>query len=82
MDRAMLDGYGSRPTLPRYRIGACRLLIREHEYLSANFTNDTRILEGHVIREQPKRLIYAEMVNIDTALIGGPSTDTGTTVEE
>jgi hypothetical protein len=60
--------------------GTCRLVIREHEYFSANYTNDTRT-DGGVLREQPKRLIYAETVDIDVALIGGPSANTGTTLE-
>ena len=62
--------------------GTHRLLIREYEYLSANYTNNTTPPRGRVIREQPKRLIYAETVEIDTALIGGPTTATGTTIEE
>jgi hypothetical protein len=33
-----------------------------------------------VEREQPKRLIYAEALEIDAALIGGPTSDTGTKI--
>jgi len=33
-----------------------------------------------VEREQPKRLIYAEALEIDSALIGGPTHDTGTKI--
>ena len=62
--------------------GTHRLMIREYEYLSANYTNNTTPPRGRVMREQPKRLIYAETVEIDTALIGGPTTATGTTIEE
>lgn len=60
--------------------GNCRLVIREHEYLSANHTIDTVGRRGRTVREQPKRLIYAETVDIDVALIGGPTTTTGTTL--
>ncbi|HVN54467.1 MAG TPA: hypothetical protein VMT46_09060 [Anaerolineaceae bacterium] len=61
--------------------GQYRLLIREYEYLSANYTIPTAARRGRVTRrEQPKRLIYAETVEIDTALIGGPATNTGTVV--
>jgi hypothetical protein len=62
--------------------GTCRLVIREHEYLSANYTNDPPFPDGRAIREQPKRLIYAETVDIDVALIGGPTTATGTSLDE
>lgn len=52
----------------------CRLLIREYEYLSANWTED-KVTEHHVrVREAPHRLIYAESVMIDAALIGAPAT--------
>jgi hypothetical protein len=62
--------------------GTCRLVIGEHEYLSANYTIDTLSPDGRAIREQPKRLIYAETVDIDVALIGGPTTATGTSLDE
>ena len=61
--------------------GQYRLLIREYEYLSANYTIVTgppRSRRPH--RDQPRRLIYAETIDIDTALVGGPSTDNGTTL--
>jgi hypothetical protein len=31
--------------------------------------------------EQPSRMIYAEVIELDQALIGGPSAPTGTTLE-
>ncbi len=59
--------------------GEYRVLIREYEYLSANYTNNSG--RGNAIRrEQPKRLIYAETVLVDSALIGGPGGLTGTTL--
>lgn len=61
--------------------GTCRLVVREYEYLSANYTN-TLSRRARTVREQPKRLIYAEVVDIDVALIGGPTTSTGTTFDE
>jgi hypothetical protein len=63
-------------TLPQ--AGQYRVLVREFEYLSANYTNGTRRGRRIVEREQPKRLIYAEALEIDAALIGGPTSDTGT----
>ncbi|HEY6598038.1 MAG TPA: hypothetical protein VIZ30_01940, partial [Pseudomonadales bacterium] len=62
--------------------GSCRLVIREDEYLSANYTNDTIVRRGRTVREQPKRLIYAEVIDVDVALIGGPTTTTGTTLDD
>jgi hypothetical protein len=53
--------------------GQYRLLIREYEYVSANYT-----LSGEgggrarPTRVQPGRLIYAETIEIDSALIGQP----------
>jgi hypothetical protein len=61
--------------------GELRVLVREYEYLSANYT----IQSGrgrNLRREQPKRLIYAETIEIDTALIGGPTANTGTVLSE
>jgi hypothetical protein len=59
--------------------GQYRLLVREYEYLSANFTNLVGSARGRrARREQPRRLIYAEAIEIDNALIGGPSSDFGT----
>ena len=63
-------------TLPE--AGQYRVLVREYEYLSANYTIVTRQGRKIVQREQPKRLIYAEALEIDSALIGGPTSDTGT----
>ena len=45
-------------------VGRFRLLIEEHEYISANYT----LSEGHVVR-QPGRLIYAEVFALDDALV-------------
>jgi len=45
-------------------VGRFRLLIEEHEYISANYT----LSEGHVVR-QPGRLIYAEVFELDDALV-------------
>lgn len=57
--------------------GELRVLVREYEYLPANYTINER--KGRQIhREQPKRLIYAETFAIDQNLIGGPAGDTGT----
>jgi hypothetical protein len=61
--------------------GQLRVLVREYEYLSANYT--IRTGRGRSIRrEQPRRLIYAEAIEIDSALIGGQTADMGTTLEE
>jgi len=54
------------------------VLVREYEYLSANYTNATHAGRRIIGREQPKRLVYAEALEIDSALIGGPATDAGT----
>jgi hypothetical protein len=61
--------------------GQYRLLVREYEYLSANYTNPIGPARGRrLLREQPHRLIYAEAIEIDSALIGGPSSNFGTVV--
>ncbi|MCU1265340.1 MAG: putative Outer rane channel [Acidobacteria bacterium] len=44
--------------------GEFRLLIEEHEYISANYT----IVEGRTVA-QPGRLIYAEAFELDDALV-------------
>jgi hypothetical protein len=63
--------------------GQYRLLVREYEYLSANYTNLVSPARGRrPQREQPRRLIYAEAIEIDSALIGGPSSNFGTVVQE
>ena len=55
------------------------MLITEYEYLSANYTVQGKLRRGRVYdRENPKRLIYAEAIEVDTALIGGPTPNTGT----
>jgi hypothetical protein len=67
------------PQLPEP--GQYRLLIREYEYLSANYVVPTGTQRSKVPHgEQPKRLIYAETVEIDAALIGGPAANAGTKV--
>ena len=58
--------------------GTCRLMIREYEYLSANWMEES---EGAVC-EGPKRLIYAETVAIDSALIGPPTGGAETTLDD
>ena len=59
--------------------GQYRILIREYEYLSANYTIVTQTRRGRPIRrEQPSRLIYAETIDVDSALIGAPGGETGT----
>ena len=59
--------------------GEYRLLIREYEYLSANYTIVTQTRRGRPTRrEQPSRLIYAETIDVDSALIGAPGGETGT----
>jgi len=60
--------------------GRYRLVIREYEYLSANYT-ELASAGRPPQREQPKRLVYAEILEIDAALIGGPSAPTGTVID-
>jgi hypothetical protein len=60
--------------------GTYRLLIEEHEFISANHTFTERGARGRVLREQPSRLIYAEAFELDHALIAGPDVATGTQV--
>jgi len=64
--------------------GRLRLLIREHEYVSANHVDvEPAAIHGAAPRRlHPGRLIYAEVVEIDSALIGGPSAPTGTVLEQ
>lgn len=59
--------------------GEFRVLIREYEYISANYVITTG-RGRNLRREQPSRLIYAETVLIDNALIGAPGGSTGTTL--
>jgi hypothetical protein len=44
--------------------GEFRLLIEEHEYISADYS----LAEGNTIK-QPSRLIYAETFELDDALV-------------
>jgi hypothetical protein len=59
--------------------GKFRLVIEEHEYISANHTFD-EALGQRILHEQPSRLIYAEVFELDHALIEGPLVSTGTEV--
>lgn len=75
--RVRWTGTVSFTTLPEP--GQVRLLIQEYEYLSANYTVVTPGRRGAPARrEQPSRLIYAETVELDTALIGAPTGSVGT----
>ena len=44
--------------------GKFRLLIEEHEFISANYTE-----VEHGIVQQPGRLVYAEIFTLDNALV-------------
>ncbi|HWQ84777.1 MAG TPA: hypothetical protein VN363_09430, partial [Anaerolineales bacterium] len=57
--------------------GEYRVLIREFEYLPANYVKTVQV-GRRIRREQPRRLIYAEAIEIDATLIAGPSGSTGT----
>ncbi len=61
--------------------GDYRLLIREYEYLPANYVKTVQ-MGRRIRREQPRRLIYAETIEIDAALIAGPSGPTGTILQD
>jgi hypothetical protein len=61
--------------------GEYRVLIREYEYLPANYVKTIQV-GRRVRREQPRRLIYAEAIEIDAALIAGPSGSTGTILQD
>jgi len=53
--------------------GQYRLLIREYEYVSANYTTSSPERDiARRVRLQPNRLIFAEVVEIDAALIAQP----------
>lgn len=57
--------------------GEYRVVIREFEYISANYV----VVSGRgraARRTHPRRLIYAESVEIDSALIAPPGGSTGT----
>jgi hypothetical protein len=54
------------------KAGEYRLLIREHEYISANHTLAGGEGPDGPIRWQPRRLIYAEAIEIDAALVATP----------
>jgi hypothetical protein len=61
--------------------GRFRLVIREYEYISANWVVTEPARAGaSPPRMNPGRLIYAETVELDHALIGAPSAATGTDV--
>ena len=62
--------------------GKYRVLITEYEYLSANYVKTTQVGRRSSTASNPERLIYAETIEIDTALIGGPSGPTGTVLED
>jgi hypothetical protein len=63
--------------------GRFRLLIREHEYLSSNYVvAEPPLAAGTRGRANPGRLIYAETMALDDALVGGPPAPTGTTLDE
>jgi hypothetical protein len=62
--------------------GRFRLLIREHEYVSANYVVTERDARGAEKRRHPGRLIYAETMTIDEALIGAPGAPTGTALDD
>jgi hypothetical protein len=61
--------------------GRYRLVIREYEYVSANYAV-TEQTDGPTRRLHPRRLIYAETMAVDDALVSGPSVATGTTVDQ
>ncbi|PSN18473.1 hypothetical protein C7271_12310, partial [filamentous cyanobacterium CCP5] len=52
--------------------GRYRLLITEREYLSADYVNVVPQRTGRMI-EQPSRLVYAEIVPLDAALLETPN---------
>ena len=58
--------------------GRFRLVIAEHEHLSANHVLVEHDDGGAARNVTPGRLIYVEHVEIDDALIGGPPAFTGT----
>lgn len=51
--------------------GRYRLLITEREYLSADYVNVISRRAGRVV-EQPSRLVYAEIIPLDNALLATP----------
>ena len=60
--------------------GQYRLLICEYEVFSPSRSTSTGEGDGRT-RAQPRRLIYAETIEIDSALIGSPTSSTGTVVD-
>jgi hypothetical protein len=62
--------------------GRFRLVIAEHEYVSANHVLVEHDADGGARNVTPGRLVYVEYVEIDDALIGGPPAFTGTHVED
>ena len=51
--------FATRPAAGRFR-----LLIEEHEFISANYTE-----VAHGVVQQPSRLVYAEIFPLDEALV-------------
>jgi len=56
--------------------GQYRLVIREYEYLSANYVTT----DEQGLRRQPRRLIYAEVIELDAALVAPPAEEHGTSI--
>jgi hypothetical protein len=56
--------------------GKFRLLIREYEYLSANYV----LADEQAVLRQPRRLVYAEAIDLDAVLVTSPAEGRGTTV--
>lgn len=62
--------------------GKYRILIREFEYISANYVvTEPAPPNARPHHFHPKRLIYAETMQVDSALISGPTSNTGTTLD-
>ena len=59
-----------------------RLVIAEHEHVSANHVLVEHDADGAARTVTPGRLVYVEQVEIDDALIGGPPAFTGTDVDD
>ena len=79
---ALVRWSGSIQFLADVPAGRFRLLIREHEYISANYVVSETDAAGVSTRKQPGRLIYAETMTIDEALVTGPRAPTGTVLDE
>jgi hypothetical protein len=62
--------------------GQFRLLIQEFEYLSSTYSSEEpSTVAGRPVRRPPRRLIYAEAVELDAALVAPPPPNTHTKVE-